>query len=383
MKRFVKKFIVVTVLLAALVLVWSSFDGSADAPQYRTAKITRGDIAEVVTANGTLNPMELVTIGTQVSGQISKIYVNVNDEVKKGQLLAEIDPSLVEAELKQTKTGMETARLSYEQAGRDLERTRVLVQKDFLPKIDLERAQQSYFSARNSYESAQTTVERAEVNLSYTKIYSPIDGVVISQEVTMGQTVAASYQTPNLFKIAGDLKKMKIEVNYPESDISKVKKGQTVKFTVDAYPDRVFEGIVDFVNLNPKTDQGVVTYSVTVVVNNEEKKLYPGMTAYVNVTLSEVKDVLRVPPAALRFVPPQDQSGGLKSLFQPTMRGYRFPQQRPNVEGKGTVYLLNKGRPKEVEVTLGKTDESFIAVSSADIKEGDEVILGIMPTLKR
>lgn len=384
MKSIMKKIIVTVILLAALVVVWSSFDGGADAPEYRTAKITRGSITEVVTANGALNPVELVTVGTQVSGQISKIYVNLNDEVKKGQLLAEIDPALVEAELKQARTNMETARLSYEQAGRDLERTRVLVKKDFLPKIDLERAEQSFFSARNGYDSSKTTVERAEVNLGYTKIYSPIDGVVIAQEVTAGQTLAANYQTPNLFKIAGDLKKMKIDVSYPESDISKVKAGQSVKFTVDAYPGEAFEGLVDVVNLNPKTEQGVVTYSVTVIVNNEEKKLYPGMTAYVNVTLSEIKDVLRAPPSALRFVPPPEQTGGLKSLFQPNLRGpgLRPPKQAAQ-EGKATIYLLKGSSAQPVEVEVGKMDESFVAVSGADIKEGDEVIIGIVPTLRR
>jgi HlyD family secretion protein len=385
MIKLLKTLLLFCVLIAAGIGIWSTFTSGNEVTRFRTVPITRGSISEVITATGALNPMNLVTVGTQVSGQVNQVYVKLNDEVKKGQLLAEIDPALVLTELKQTRNNMETARLSFEQEARDLERTRVLVEKDYLPKIDLERAQQSYLSSKNNYESAKSAVERGEVNLNYTKIVSPIDGIVIAQEVTLGQTVAASYQTPNLFKIAGDLTKMKIDVNFSESDVNKVKQGATLKFTVDAFPDKQFEGLVDIVNLNPKSDQGVVTYSVTVSVDNKQKLLLPGMTANIILTLSETKDVLRVPPAVLRFVPPVEQTNGLQTLFQPSLSRVRLSKQMPtNLDPtKGTIYLLKDGKPKAVTVELGQSDESNIAITSPDIKENDEVIIGIAPTARR
>lgn len=378
-----KRIALLIVLIAAGVGTWLYIgDGSESQTRYRTAKVTRGSISDIVTANGALNPMEQVTVGSQVSGQVSVIHVKVNDEVKKGQLLAEIDPALSQAALRQSKANLETARSAFEQATRDLDRTRMLVQKDFLPKVDLERAQQTHLSAKNSYESAKTQVERDEVNLGYTKIISPIDGVVISQEATTGQTLAASTTVPNLFKIAGDLKQMKIDVSFAESDISKVKVDMPVKFTVDAFPDREFEGKVAVVNLNPTNTQGVVTYSVTVSVDNKDRLLLPGMTAYVSVTLSEEQDVLRVPAASLRFTPPVESSGGLKTLFQPGLRGGRFPRPVAAPPGKGTVYLLKGGSPQAVEVTLGKSDDSNVAISGEGVTEGDEVIIGILPSAR-
>jgi len=385
-KNILKKLAVLLVIAASCVVLWGTFDSSVEATRYRTVPITRGSIADVVTATGALNPMLLITVGAQVSGQVSKIYVNLNDEVKEGQLLAEIDPSLLLAELKQTRSSMETARITYEQAARDLERTRILVGKDYLPKIDLERAQQTYLSSKNNYESAKTQVERGELNLNYTKIFSPINGVVISQEVTLGQTLASSFQAPSLFKIAGDLAQMKIDVNFSEADISKVKQGMNVTFTVDAFPDREFIGKIDTINLNARTEQGVVTYSVTVSVDNKDKALLPGMTAYINLALSEVTDVLRVPASALRFAPPMEQTGGLQALFKPSLRGMRMaPRSAPTSAdpSKGTIYLLKDGKPKAVEVDLGKADDSNIAISSPEVQENDEVIIGIAPSMKR
>lgn len=386
MKKALKSLFALIVIAAAGVIGWTALDGSGNAPVYRTAEVTRGSITEIVTATGTINPMLTVNVGTQISGQISKIYVQVNDEVKEGQLLAEIDPSLLAAELRQSQASMETARVAFEQAGRDLERTRQLVAKDYLPKVDEERAHQAYLAARNGYDAAKSQVERAEVNLNYAKIYSPIDGVVISQEVTLGQTVAAQYQTPNMFKIAGSLKQMKIDVAFSEADISKIKPDMPVAFTVDAFPDREFEGKVQLVNLSATNTSGVVTYSVTVEVDNHDKVLLPGMTANVSVTLSEIRDVLRVPAAALRFTPPPDQVSGLQRLFQPGMRsrpGRGMANFMMNEKSaRATIYLLKKGALTPVEVTLGKSDDINIAVSGEGIAEGDEVVTGIMPVRK-
>lgn len=371
--------ILAVVLGTGLWLLWPS--RSPDA-MYRTEPVTRGTIAQSVSANGTLNPVTIVNVGTQVSGKISNIYVKVNDEVKEGQLLAEVDPALPQAQLKQSKANLESAQAVFEQAQRDLERTRALVAKDYVAKVDLERARQTFISARNSYESAKAQVERDETNLSYTRIESPINGIVISQDVSSGQTVQASFQTPNMFRIAGNLTDMKIDVSLPEADIGKVKVGMAVTFTVDAFPEREFTGVVDTVNLNPVMQQNVVTYTVTVSVKNEDRILLPGMTAYVAITLSEKKDVLRIPVAALRFVPQKEAPNSLQRLFAPPERSNRdrgffmpVPGMRPASDQ--TIYLLKDSGPEAIQVKTGSTDDTYIEVSGDGLKEGDLVITGM------
>ncbi|MFO0389047.1 MAG: efflux RND transporter periplasmic adaptor subunit [Alphaproteobacteria bacterium] len=380
------KYIILLIIVAAGLASATIFSGDEKKlERFRTAKVTRGDISQVVTAVGTLNPIELISIGTQVSGKITNIFVNIADDVKKDQLLAEIDPSIPATQLKQSKSSLLTSRIAFEQAGRDLERTRMLVNKEYVAKVELERAEQSYISAKNSYENAKIQVERDEVNLGYTKITSPINGTIIAQEVTQGQTLASNFQTPNLFKIAGDLTKMKIDVNFSEADISQVKAGMPVKFTVDAFPDREFTGVVKLVNLNPNSASGSgVTYSVVVEVENQDRKLLTGMTAYVSVILSEKKDVLRVPAASLRFTPPVEQSGGLTQLLQGTpMRFRQQDNQRKSTDKNlnGTVYTLKDGKPEPVDIRAEATDEVFIEITAGDLKEGDTVITGMMPTL--
>jgi len=369
------------VTLTGCVIAWALWSEESGAPSWRTVKVTLGSITEVVTANGTLNPVELANIGTQVSGQVSQVYVQVNDQVKKGQLLAEIDPQLLETQLKQSRSYLETARNTLEQTARDMERTKMLLEKDYVAKVDLEHAQQSWLSAKNSYESAKTQVEHDQVNLNYTKITSPIDGVVISQLVTLGQTLAASYQTPNMFIIAGDLTKMKIDVNFSESDISKIKVGMPVTFTVDAYPNKSFNGAMQSVTMNPSSKDGVVTYTATVSVENPEKLLFPGMTAYVSVKLSETKDVLRVPAVALRFTPPPEQVGGLHRLLQMGIRHAVIKPPKVD-DGEAIIYVLRNHELKPVKVDLGVTDDSLVEISGDGIHEGDLVVTGIMPARK-
>ena len=384
MKKILKRLLLILLVLAVPIGLWAVFSGSSEEEtQYRTSTVTRGDIAEVVTANGTLNPTELVSVGTQVSGQINNIYVKLNDEVTKGQLLAEIDPAIPAAQLKQSKANLETSRTALELARRNLERTRNLVAKEYVPRTELENSEQNYKSLTNSFENAKTQVERDEVNLGYTRITAPINGVIISQEVTAGQTMAANFQTPNLFKIAGDLSKMKIDVNFSEADISKVKVGMPVSFTVDAFAEKEFPGVVDIVNLNPNNQSGVVTYSVTVAVENEERSLLPGMTAFVRVILSERKDILRVPAAALRFTPPVERSGGITNLFQFGMRSPRPPRGGNMDSAKQTVHVLENGNLKPIEVTVGSTDDTYVEVKGEGLVEGATVVTGLMPVIKR
>lgn len=386
MKKKIKRLLIaITLIFVIGTLILLLMPDAPDA-EYRTEAVTRGDIAQTVNATGTLNPIQVVNVGTQVSGTVSRIYVAQGEEVKQGQLLAEIDPKLLLAELKQNQASAETARLNAEQARRDLERTRELVAKDYAPKVDLEKAELSYASARNQYDNAKAQVERAEVNLGYSKIISPINGTIISQDVNEGQTVAASFQTPNLFKIAGDLTQMKIDVNLPEADIGQIKPGLPAKFTVDAFQDRSYEGKVETINLNPNNQQGVVTYTVTVSVQNSDKSLLPGMTANAGITLLEKKDVLRVPVAALRFKPPKtEQKSGISALFS----GFTAPPRMRGMAGVNigsaipTIYVLENNQPKEIILSTGATDDMYVEAISPVVKEGDQVIIGLLKNGKR
>jgi HlyD family secretion protein len=369
------KLCLVLVLLGGSVVGLALLNGSEDQIEYRTANVTRGDIAEITTVTGTLSAAKVVTVGTQVSGQVSKLNVKLNDEVKTGQLLAEIDPTLLLAQLKQDQTALETAKSNYEQVARDLERTRVLLAKDYVAKVDLEHAEQAFLTAKNSYAGAKTVVERDQANLNYTKIVSPIDGVVIDKQVDLGQTLAASLQAPTLFKIAGDLTQMKISLNLPEAFIRKVKEGMPVKFTVDALPDREFTGTVGTVNLNPNNQNGAVTYTVDVSVDNPGRELLPGMTAYVTLTFSKREKALRVPASALRFVPPTEHVSGLQRLFGKRPALVATPIA---VRGAKTVYVLRDGQPAPISVRTGATDDEYVEVSADGIAEGDTVIVGVV-----
>jgi HlyD family secretion protein len=359
------------------------------APVYRTEKLTRGNINEVVSAKGTLNPVKLVTVGSQVSGKVTRTYAAVNDHVMAGQLLAEIDPALLLAQMKQDNSALASANANYEQAERDLNRNRLLLEKDFVAKVVFEQARQTYLNAKNGYESAKTTIERDQLNLDYAKITSPIDGIVIERTVTEGQTLQASFQTPDLYKIAGNLAEMKIDVNFPESDIPKIKVGMPVTFTVTAFGDRIFVGTVQTVNLTPTgqsqtggltpTSQfqtGGVTYSVVIELHNDDNLLLPGMTANVSVILSQKSDVLRLPLSALRFNPPQEQVSGLRKLFGAVSAKALLPSHDENGRVR-TVYVMHGSAPTAVRVETGVSDDEFIETSGDGIAEGDEIVVGI------
>jgi HlyD family secretion protein len=341
---------------------------------YRTEVIKRGTIGDFITATGTINPQEVLTVGAQVSGQITGIFVKLNDEVKKGQLLAEVDPKIAETQLKQSRANLETAQNSFELTSRDLERTRELVEKDFVAKVELERAMQAYISGKNSLQSAHIAVERDETNLSYTKIVSPIDGTIIAQQASAGQTLASNFTTPNLFQIAKSLNQMIINVNIPESDISKIVQDMLVTFTVDAYPDKTFPGKITSISMNPLNQQGVVTYTVVVTVDNKDRLLLPGMTANINITMSEKKDVLRLPASALRFTPPRKPPSALAKLFgsKPVA-----PKAIKQEKGKRIIYLWKNEKLVVESIELGVTDDVYYEIASGDVKEGDVVVTGI------
>jgi HlyD family secretion protein len=343
--------------------------------KFRTEKVTKGDIEMAVTATGTVNPVTTVLVGTQVSGTVKNIYVDFNSPVKKGQLIARIDPALFEAQVNQARANLLSAKANMDKAvatqtdaKRTMERNKELLAKNLIAQSDLDTAATNYETAKASVSAAKAQITQseaalssAETNLHYTKIISPVDGIVVSRNVDVGQTVAASFQTPTLFSIAQDLTKMQIDTSVDEADIGKVKTWQEVDFTVDAYPDITFKGKVWQIRNAPITVQNVVTYDVVIQVNNPDLKLKPGMTANVSIVVDRKKDVLKIPNAALRFKP----SG--KSI---TATGKRTEKKGPG------VWILDKDNsPKRIPVSLGISDGSFTELVSGEIREEQELIV--------
>jgi len=284
------------------------FHHRADAgttPSYRLGKVERGSVKSTVSATGTLGAVRTVEVGTQVSGQIAALYVDYNSHVKKGQLIARIDPILQEAAVQDAQAGLAKAEAVATQTQLDYERSRKLHDQQIATDAEYNVAQSSYAQAKASLTSAKINLERARQNLAYTNIYSPIDGVVVERAMDVGQTVAASLSAPKLFVIANDLSRMQILASVDESDIGKIQAAQPVTFTVQSFPDRAFNGTVEQVRLNSTTLNNVVSYTAVVSVSNEDGKLLPGMTASVKLQTASADDVLTVPSTALRFTPPE------------------------------------------------------------------------------
>lgn len=367
MKRKLK--IIGGLAVVALLTVWF-FSGSEKQSSYVTKKLERGNITERITASGIINPISTVNIGTQVSGTISEIFVDYNSEVKRNQLLAQIDPALFEATVAQRQAALDIAKAQVEVSKNDiiyykknLDRIRKLNTSRYSADKELESAQRDYDNAvvqlalqEAQVKQAAAALNSAEIDLRYTRIISPVDGIVVSKEVEVGQTVAASFQTPTLFNVAEDLTKMQIEASIVEADIAKVKDGQKTEFSVDSFPDETFYGVVTQVRNEAVTVSNVVTYEVIIEIDNRDLKLKPGMTANVEIITSEKNDVLLVPNKALRFYV-TDESGETKRY-----------------KDKG-IWIMEKGQPKRVAVRTGVSDEDDTEVRSEELKEGDEVIL--------
>jgi len=338
--------------------------------KFKVEKITRGEIVSSVTATGTVNAVTTVLVGTQVSGTIKTLYVDFNSPVKKGQIIAQIDPAIFEAQVGQARANLFSAKANLEKsqatvvdAKRTMERNNELVSKNLIAQSDFDTAETNYETAKASVGEAKAQIAQteaalkfAETNLQYTRIISPVDGVVISRSVDVGQTVAASFQTPTLFTIAQDLTKMQVDTNVDEADIGNVKVGQDVDFTVDAYPEIIFKGSVWQVRNAPIIVQNVVTYDVVIKVENPELKLKPGMTANVSIITSFKKDILKIPNAALRFVPSEK---GIEKNVQ---------------KGLG-IWILEKDNPKRIPIVTGISDGNYTELVSGALKEGQEVII--------
>ncbi|MDO8988435.1 MAG: efflux RND transporter periplasmic adaptor subunit [Sideroxyarcus sp.] len=360
-------------LLAVGAVVWWFLPKQAESgTRYTTEALERGAITQSVAANGTLNPVVLVSVGSQVSGIVKKLYADFNGKVKAGQVLLELDPTLSQAQLQQSEANLASAQASLDLAQANEERARGLFAQEYVTRQDLDVAVQAMKAARAQFAVAQAQVVRDRRNLDNTVIRSPVSGVVVSREVDVGQTVAASLQSPVLFKIAQDLSHMQINTSYAEADIGNIRMGQQATFRVDAFPNRTFQGEVHQVRLNPTTQQNVVTYDVVVSVENLDQALMPGMTAYVNIVVAQRKDVLTVPNTALRFRP---ANAGKARTNGDKPRGEGRGKDKGDATPMGTVYVLDNGQPKAVRISVGITDNRMTEVVGGELKEGDAVIV--------
>ena len=364
-----KRIISIAGIIIVLILLLSFFikNGSV---KYLTKEVARETITQYVEASGTIKPINTIAVGTQVSGTVSKIYVDYNSQVKKGQLLAELDPSLFQANVDQSTAKLNNARAAYSKAQAALaykknnyQRYKHLYDKNYVSRDDVELARSNYLAAeadvaaaRAEMSASQASLNNNLTNLGYSRITSPVDGTVISRAVDVGQTVAASFNTPTLFEVAQDLTKMQIETSVSEADIGRIKVGQKAEYTLDGYQDKKFEGTVTQVRLASTTTNNVVTYTVIISVDNTDGFVIPGMSANVSIITGQAKNVLCVDNKALKFTPPDNTQ---------------------KYENQG-IWIMTKTGPKRYDVELGISDDNKTQIISDKIKEKDKAIVGLI-----
>ncbi len=420
-----KRLITVIIILAVIGggAYWWLGKKSEAKVTFRKDVVDRGDLVVAISATGTLNALTTVTVGSQVSGTIAKLYADFNSPVTEGQLLAQLDPTFLQASVNEQKANTDRAKAQYNEAKRNFDRTTELFGRGLVSQAELDAATTSLEASKASLQQAEASLDRAQVNLRYATIRAPINGVVISRNVDVGQTVAASLQAPTLFTIAEDLSRMKVEASIDEADIGSVKQGQRVTFTVDSYPEEQFEGSVTQIRLAPVESQNVITYTVIIDVANPDLKLMPGMTATVSVEVARRDNTLRVPLQALRFTPPgmtaptagQGRRGGMRdssearpqgglqaadSLQKPgqdrkwadggerrkfrrdaqgagdsVSEGQEMRRERPK-GSRGFVWIMENGTPKAVPVFRGIQNQRYAELIEAPLKEGDTILIG-------
>jgi HlyD family secretion protein len=413
MKKWWLWLIIVLVVVGGI-WFWRKDSGAAKgAGQYRMGLVDKGQIQTVVTATGTVSAVTTVQVGSQVSGVLRQILVDFNSPVKKGQVVARIDPTFLQAAVNEAEANLSRAKATLDQAQRDLVRTKDLYDKKLAAQSDYDSAVTAVALAQAGVAQTQAQLDRAKVNLAYAVITSPIDGTVISRSVDVGQTVAASLQAPTLFTIAQDLSEMQVASNIDEADIGGVKEGMEATFTVDAFPDETFHGKIQQIRYAAQTDQGVVTYPVIVNVKNPDLKLRPGMTANVTVVTAHQDDVLRAPATALRFRPadvkaPTAQNGatGGGGALAQSVGGAGAGGRGQGGGGRGggrggyghnaagadstsatprrsmaTVWVKDaNGKPAARKVTTGLNDGNYVQIISGELSPGDSVIVGLVGT---
>ncbi len=389
------------------------------AEKWRTQTVDRGPVEVSVSATGTIQPVEKVEVGSQASGTLSWLGADFNDRVRKGQVIAQLEPSSYRTAVAQSEANLARANAALAEASRNFERSRELKSRDVIAQVDLDAAEAAFDQRKAEVKQAQASLQSARVNLGYTTITSPIDGVIIARAVDIGQTVAASLSAPKLFQIAGDLTRMQVETKIDEADIGRVVPGLSATFTVDAFPEDTFEGTVRQVRLEPLTEQNVVTYTTVIDVANPQLKLKPGMTANVTIRIEKKDDVLRVPNAALRFRPPEEQraaganasagrsqGGAMAAAGEGRSRGRRPgsagsaggdstavrrgpPEGGPQGVASGTapegfkrqmIHTLGvDGKLEPMRVATGITDGTYTEVRSSELAVGALVVTGAMP----
>jgi HlyD family secretion protein len=383
-KSFIAVALVAVISVVAVLVHRAAF--AKESTAYRFTAVERGNVESTVSATGTLGAVRTVAVGTQVSGQIAELLVDFNDTVKKGQLLARIDPTLQQQAVTDAQASVERAQAQLLQAQRDYNRNRELMTSGLVARSVFETTDSSLDVARANVKSARVALDRAKQNLEYTNIYAPIDGVVVERNVDDGQTVAASLSAPQLFLIANDLRNMQILASVGEGDIAQIKEGQKVKFSVQALSGQTFEGDVNQVRLQSATSENVVNYTVVVSVANPEKKLLPGMTARVEFLTNSAENVLKVANAALRFKPaagtPASAPAGEAASRRRgngagTAQGQPAGRRRSGGGGGGTIYIVGEnGALTPIRVRTGLTDGSVTEIRGRELKEGMQVIAG-------
>ncbi len=370
-----------------------------DKPRYKTADVDRGSIVQFVTATGTLNPVGLVNVGTQVSGTVSELNADFNDRVKRGQVLLKIDPTLLQASVKQMTASLNAARAQLTLAESNYNRNAKLVEQGFISSATLEQLRQALDAAKAGTDMNRAQLERAQADVNNSVIRSPIDGVIIKRTADLGQTVAASFQTPNLFTIARDLKEMQIDTNVSEADVGLLKAGQAVRFVVDAFPERDFEGKVRQFRLSPNVQQNVVTYNVVIDVANPDELLKPGLTAQVRIITSNKPEALRVPTAALRFRPSDyevaldkmksgllGKKGDEKADKKDDKKGNAVAVESDATDELGLrtklgerlyrVYkVIDSQRSEPIDVVIGVANSKYTEVVKGPLQAGDKVVV--------
>ena len=382
MKKIIVSAVVIVVVLAVGIYLYSK---KTPETTYKTAKIEKGDIVSAVAATGNLAAVVTVQVGTQVSGTIQKLLVDFNSKVVKGQVIAQIDPALFSAQVDQTRGNylnaqatLQKAKADLVDAKRNLERNRQLIKDGIVSQSDFDTAENRYEQAVATVKGAEGSVaqtrgafRQAETNLRYATIRSPVDGIVVSRNVDVGQTVAASFQTPTLFTIAQDLTKMEIDTSVDEADISRIGVGQPVTFTVDSYPEIRFTGKVVQIRNAPIITQNVVTYIVVIGVDNKELKLKPGMTANVTIETARKENVLKIPSAALRFKP----KGGKDAKGAQVKPAGAEQRQLKKVAGQQVFILTAEHKPTAVPIKTGISNDGQVELVEGNLKENDEVIV--------
>src|ERR1700682_3740613 len=372
LKRPIPLIVSAVVLIVAALLLYRCTSGSS--VTFQTAPVTRGPITQAVTATGTLNPVQNVQVGSQVSGNIQKLFADFNSLVKAGQVIAQIDPVVFQANVNQAEGDLANARAALELARLNEARTQALVAKQNSAQSDLDQATAALHQAEANVKIKQGALDKARADLDHCAIKSPVDGVVISRNVDVGQTVAASLQAPVIFTIANDLTKMQIDANVAEADVGVITVDQTVDFTVDAFPGRTFHGKVVQVRNAPITVQNVVTYDTVIGVSNADLKLKPGMTANVSIVVAQRDNVLQLKNAALRYRPPDATATETRSTS-----GTRGARMGGGGGRERTVYVLSGSRPKPVQIKTGISDGVVTEVLEG-LKESDRVVTAELRT---